>query len=190
MPPSLFPRFYYAVKAAASAVEGSQSTICQAAQTVTLQDLGSLGEFIGSIAVLASLLYLALQVRQATNWQRHAAALNRATTLTSPFFARSELPAVQAKIIAVDGFPPVHKALVERYDLTPEEAILWWRHLVLDALTPQTLAAAIREVLENPGYAKRARYHRERLRAESPPSVRVCELVTAFMSNLGAIEPG
>jgi hypothetical protein len=98
---------------------------------VTLQDLGSLGEFIGSIAVLASLLYLALQVRQATKWQRHAAALNRATALTSPFFASSELPAVQAKIMAVDGFPPIHKALVERYDLTPEEATLWWRHLVL-----------------------------------------------------------
>jgi hypothetical protein len=95
-----------------------------------LENLGNLGEFIGSIAVLASLLYLALQVRQATKWQRHAAALDRATALTSPFFASSELPAVLAKIMAVDGFPPMTKALVERYDLTPEEATLWWRHLV------------------------------------------------------------
>jgi hypothetical protein len=96
-----------------------------------LEDLGNLGEFLSSIAVLASLIYLALQVRQATKWQRHAAALDRATALTSPFFASSELPAVLVKIMAVDEVHPMVKAFVERYDLTPEEAILWQRHLVL-----------------------------------------------------------
>ena len=98
--------------------------------TLTIQDLGALGEFLGSIAVLASLLYLALQVRQATKWQRHTAALDRATALTSPFFTSSELPTVLAKVMAVDGLPPMTKALIERYDLTPEEATIWWRHLV------------------------------------------------------------
>jgi hypothetical protein len=34
--------------------------------TLTIQDLGSLGEFLGSIAVLATLVYLALQMRQNT----------------------------------------------------------------------------------------------------------------------------
>ena len=34
--------------------------------TLTIQDLGSLGEFFGSIAVLATLVYLALQTRQNT----------------------------------------------------------------------------------------------------------------------------
>ncbi len=34
--------------------------------TLTIQDLGSLGEFFGSIAVLATLIYLALQTRQNT----------------------------------------------------------------------------------------------------------------------------
>jgi uncharacterized membrane protein YebE (DUF533 family) len=33
---------------------------------MSLQDLGSLGEFIGSIAVLATLIYLAYQTRQTT----------------------------------------------------------------------------------------------------------------------------
>ncbi len=50
-----------------------------------------------------------------------------------------------------------------------------------DALTPETLAGAIRAVLENPLYTERAGYHGERLRAESPPA-RVRELVTAFMA--------
>ena len=34
--------------------------------TLTIQDLGALGEFFGSIAVLATLVYLALQTRQNT----------------------------------------------------------------------------------------------------------------------------
>ena len=34
--------------------------------TLTIQDLGSLGEFFGSIAVLATLIYLAMQTRQKT----------------------------------------------------------------------------------------------------------------------------
>ena len=50
-----------------------------------------------------------------------------------------------------------------------------------DALTPETLAGAIRAVLENPSYAERAGYHGERLRAESPPA-RVRELVSEFMA--------
>ena len=33
---------------------------------MTIQDLGALGEFLGSIAVLATLVYLALQTRQNT----------------------------------------------------------------------------------------------------------------------------
>ena len=34
--------------------------------TLTIQDLGALGEFLGSIAVLATLVYLAFQTRQNT----------------------------------------------------------------------------------------------------------------------------
>ncbi len=34
--------------------------------TLTIQDLGALGEFLGSIAVLVTLIYLALQMRQNT----------------------------------------------------------------------------------------------------------------------------
>jgi UDP:flavonoid glycosyltransferase YjiC (YdhE family) len=50
-----------------------------------------------------------------------------------------------------------------------------------DALTPETLAGAIREVLETPSYRERAQHHGERLRAESPPA-RVRALVTDFIA--------
>jgi hypothetical protein len=42
---------------------------------VTLQDLGSLGEFIAAIATLATLIYLALQIRQSTR-ESQAASRN------------------------------------------------------------------------------------------------------------------
>jgi hypothetical protein len=37
---------------------------------VTLQDLGNVGEFLGAVAVLVSLIYLALQIRQNTTTVR------------------------------------------------------------------------------------------------------------------------
>jgi UDP:flavonoid glycosyltransferase YjiC (YdhE family) len=58
-----------------------------------------------------------------------------------------------------------------------------------DALTPGTLAGAIRAVLENPSYRERAGYHGERLRAESAPA-RVRELVSAFMAERARSSPG
>ncbi len=55
--------------------------------TLTIQDLGALGEFFGSIAVLATLIYLAFQTRQNTQAigaQLDAAQMNcvQAMTLT------------------------------------------------------------------------------------------------------------
>ncbi len=47
--------------------------------TLTIQDLGALGELLGSVAVLATLVYLALQTRQNTmaiSAQLEAAALS------------------------------------------------------------------------------------------------------------------
>ena len=49
--------------------------------TLTIQDLGSLGEFFGSIAVLATLIYLALQTRQ--NTMAISAQLDAATVGTT-----------------------------------------------------------------------------------------------------------
>ena len=41
---------------------------------MTLEDLGNLGEFLGSLAVVASFIYLAIQVRQNTAPIRAGAA--------------------------------------------------------------------------------------------------------------------
>ena len=57
---------------------------------MSLQDLGGLGEFIGSIAVVLSLLYLAVQIRQNTKAER---ATSRQTILDTFYAALWDLGA-------------------------------------------------------------------------------------------------
>ena len=68
--------------------------------TLTIQDLGSLGEFFGSIAVLATLVYLALQTRQNTmaiGAQLDAARLSNVVNLNIAGATSSELQAALAE---------------------------------------------------------------------------------------------
>ena len=43
---------------------------------MSLQDLGNIGEFIGAVGVVASLIYLALQIRQNTKAVRRTAHIS------------------------------------------------------------------------------------------------------------------
>ena len=43
----------------------------------TIQDLGAIGEFVGAFAVVVTLIYLTLQVRQSTAQARLASSLER-----------------------------------------------------------------------------------------------------------------
>ena len=67
------------------------------------QVLGNVGEFVGAIAVVATLLYLAIQVREAGRSSKFAAVqANRATRIAwfSSLRDSSHLPAIQAKVLA------------------------------------------------------------------------------------------
>ncbi len=44
---------------------------------MTLSDIGNLGEAISAVAVVASLVYLAIQIRQNTRQMRHSSELSR-----------------------------------------------------------------------------------------------------------------
>ena len=65
---------------------------------MTLQDLGNIGEFVGAIGVIASLVYLAIQIRQNTRTLRaatyeslaQATATSNALLITDPEIARAE----------------------------------------------------------------------------------------------------
>ena len=64
-----------------------------------LHDLANLGDFIGSVAVIVSLISLAVQVRQNTASIRtdtFARALERVSTMQSVLFENGELAQLQA----------------------------------------------------------------------------------------------
>ena len=66
------------------------------------QLLGNVGEFVGAIAVVATLLYLAIQVRDAGRSSKFAAVqANRATRIAwlSSLRDSSHLPAIQLKVL-------------------------------------------------------------------------------------------
>ena len=48
---------------------------------MTLDDLGNIGEFLGAIAVVASLLYLSMQIRQNTRSVKSATAQSASQTI-------------------------------------------------------------------------------------------------------------
>ena len=65
-----------------------------------LQSLANLGEIVGAVAVVASLLYLAVQVRQGTNAQRtenYARALERVSAMQSVLSQDGEISRIFAR---------------------------------------------------------------------------------------------
>jgi hypothetical protein len=127
---------------------------------VKLQQWVNWAEIIASLAIVATVVLLIQEVRGNTEAIERQAALDRATAINSPFFVNPQLSAVLVKIKAIDGSDPIPQAFVERYDLTPEEAILWERHLAHIWMgfeadyslngESQELEAAIRDLLTYP----------------------------------------
>ncbi len=88
-------------------------------------------EIVASFAMVVTLVFLILEVEGNTRALEWRADLDRASALNTSFFSSPRLSSVLAKIKAVDGTDPLPRALTERYGLTPEEAVLWERHLWL-----------------------------------------------------------
>jgi hypothetical protein len=83
---------------------------------VSLQDLGNLGEFFGAVAVLASLLYLAVQIRQNTRSLRSAAYQSLSTSLSDLALSVAENDDL-AKIWQIGMTDPGRLSEVERLRL-------------------------------------------------------------------------
>ena len=98
---------------------------------MSINELGSIGEFLGAIAVLVTLLFIAYQVRQNNRALKWQTSLQFAHQLEGPFFNSPELVRTKLKIKEVDGSMPVIDAFADRYSLEPGEAELWFRHLSL-----------------------------------------------------------
>ena len=85
-------------------------------------------EIVASIAVVASLIFLALQIGDNTRTLQRQEIRDRSDSLTSPFLDVSQVPSILTKIKAVDGIEDLEKAYMDRYNLTHEEASIWVRY--------------------------------------------------------------
>lgn len=96
---------------------------------MTLERWAHWAEIIASFAVILTLIVVGGEVRDNTRALERQADLDRASALTTPFFEAPQLASILARIKDVDGSDPMAQALVDRYALSMEDAILWERHL-------------------------------------------------------------
>ena len=78
-----------------------------------------------------SLVFLVFEIRQNTLTQEREMQLDRYLGLTDPYLNAPEIGAIYAKVKAVDGMEPLAGAYVDRYKLTPAEAVVWSRLVLL-----------------------------------------------------------
>ncbi len=97
----------------------------------TVQDLGALGEFIGAVTVIATLLYLAVQVRHARAEMQRALSQGRLDSnreLVALEMDELNLAAFLKANVALDWEAgPMLKQLMEKCGLNLEEAYRVWR---------------------------------------------------------------
>ena len=99
---------------------------------MTIEQLGSLGELISAMAVLATLVYLSVQVRQAKDMFTIETRRNRGDRLVQFFGNEVKSPYLRPilqKMQDQHGYGLEQAALIEAYGLTKLEAIRWTAHL-------------------------------------------------------------
>ena len=97
---------------------------------MNLQDFSAIAQMIGSAAVIVTLIVLIGQIRANTRAVGRQVDEARLYKATGPFYQSPDLVRIAAKIGAAQGFGPAMKELMETYTLSPEEATLWFRHLM------------------------------------------------------------
>ena len=86
-----------------------------------------IAEVVSSVAVVVTVCVLILEVRGNTAALERQARLGYLETTFGDVYRSPYLPAIVVKIDAVDGVGATSKALIERYGLSQEEAVRWFR---------------------------------------------------------------
>ena len=105
--------------------------------TLTIQDLGALGELLGSVAVLATLVYLALQTRQNTmaiGAQLDAAAIG--TTQNATLLAATSSELVEAIRDEMRGDITTNQIRLAMYFQSNLATFQWQLHQARRGLLP------------------------------------------------------
>src|SRR5215831_7312473 len=93
---------------------------------MSLSDLASLGSFVGGIAVLTSLLYLALQVRQAERNQRAAIQQGRASHLSDLMLNASHPDITMGYFKGLRGDPSISLLELRQFRLMFRATLYSW----------------------------------------------------------------
>ena len=80
---------------------------------MTVMELGALGEFVGSIAVIATLIYLALQIRQNTSQQKREETISIQHGQNTVVALMQDPAVVRAYVKAADGDTPASVLMFE-----------------------------------------------------------------------------
>jgi hypothetical protein len=88
-----------------------------------------LAEIAASIAVVATLIILTLEIRDNTRALEGQAVRERSAALSEAYVRSPLIPSILAKVKEVDGPEPAETALMDRYDLSYEEAAIYGRFL-------------------------------------------------------------
>jgi hypothetical protein len=84
----------------------------------TIQDLGALGEFIGSMAVLTTLIYLSIQVRQARLEQQRAVLEARTEAVRDSYLRVATSPSLASAAVKLnDAVQEPHPFIVAAMDV-------------------------------------------------------------------------
>ncbi len=87
---------------------------------MTIQDLGAIGEFIGGVAVLVTLIYLAMQIRQNTSVN--------ASLIRQNFYDATQRMMLHA-VESTEFMELFNRAWSTNDSLTPAEQMQIWRHM-------------------------------------------------------------
>ena len=122
--------------------------------------IGAIGEIAGSSAVLLSLIYIAVQLRDTKRNAARTAALELHQAMAGTVLGTPQIAEIIAKVSEVDGASDVLTELQTTYNLTGGEAVLYarflstgWRTLELDYLTRgEKITQPIERLLSQPSY--------------------------------------
>ncbi len=87
---------------------------------MTIQDLGAVGEFIGGVAVVITLIYLALQIKQSTKVN--------ASLIRQNFYDATQRMMLHA-VESTEFMELFNRAWSTNDSLTPTEQMQIWRHM-------------------------------------------------------------
>jgi hypothetical protein len=126
---------------------------------MTLQDLGSIGEFVGAIAVVVSLVYLAVQIRQNTRSVRastyHAVLdSNRSDNeliLVHPHLERVYRVGRRDPTVLTEEERPLFRHLLAQLLLNHEMMFLHYQHGVIDEGLWRRRETALQAFVSQPG---------------------------------------